>query len=142
MEELKVDGEVKVTYLDSYTVTGEKTTVIHCICGRGEVCDNYKESGIPAGMFCSECEHLIELTDAEAARIVKEQKDTVASEGITTKWIKPVDWLSTTSQISHGCGRKGGACELYMESDLECNEYCTGCKHYVTHRERNKLIGG
>lgn len=72
LERIEVNGEVGATYLDCYLdMTQDKTVTVHCICGRGEACDKFKASGMSAGIFCEECEHFIEMTDNEAAEIVK-----------------------------------------------------------------------
>lgn len=70
-----MNNEVGATYLDCYSdMTKDVSVTVHCICGRGEACDKFKASGMSAGMFCEECEHLIEMTDNEADEIIKRYK--------------------------------------------------------------------
>lgn len=69
-----MDGN-KVEYLGAYAdISGKVTVPMHCFCGRGTACKEFTESGYSTGNFCEECEHLIEMTDNEAAEIVKRYK--------------------------------------------------------------------
>ncbi len=92
MEEIKVDGEVIGTYLDAYIdITGDEGSIpVHCICGRGEACDAFKKSDWSAGMFCEECEHLVEMTGAQADQIISEHD---SGEAVDTDYSLN-DWMA------------------------------------------------
>ena len=91
MNELIIDGRVIATYLGAYAdITGDITVPRHCICRRGKACSDFLDSGYSTGVFCEECEHLVEMTEAQAERISKGESSE-DNEGRTVSMF--VDWL-------------------------------------------------
>ena len=100
MDEIKVDGKVIATYLDSHgDITGDDVIAVHCFCGRGEACEDFKKSAWAAGIYCEECEHFIEMTGAEADRIVHEVE---GGEAVETDYSLGDNWLSLLLKKRNG----------------------------------------